>query len=42
MATEAAPAATDAAAGLPPGLLFFLGGLVALAVVGAVWFLRRR
>jgi DNA-binding transcriptional ArsR family regulator len=42
MATEAAPAATDAAAGLPPGLLFFLGGLAALAVVVAVRFLQRR
>lgn len=41
MSTEAAPTATDAAGGLPPGLLFFLGGLVALAVVGAVWYVRR-
>jgi len=41
MSTEAAPTAADAAGGLPPGLLFFLGGLVALAVVGAVWYVRR-
>jgi len=41
MSTEAAPTTADTAAGLPPGLLFFLGGLVALAVVGAVWYVRR-
>jgi DNA-binding transcriptional ArsR family regulator len=41
MRTEAAPTAADAAVGLPPGLLFFLGGLLALAVVGAVWYVRR-
>ncbi|AZH26207.1 ArsR/SmtB family transcription factor [Haloplanus aerogenes] len=41
MSTEAAPTAADAAGGLPPGLLFFLGGLVALAVIGAVWYVRR-
>jgi DNA-binding transcriptional ArsR family regulator len=41
MSTEAAPTAADAAGGLPPGLLFFLGGLVALAVVGTVWYVRR-
>ncbi|MFB6195774.1 MAG: ArsR/SmtB family transcription factor [Haloplanus sp.] len=41
MSTEAAPAAADTAAGLPPGLLFFLGGLAMLAVVGAVWYVRR-
>jgi DNA-binding transcriptional ArsR family regulator len=41
MSTEAAPTAADAAAGLPPGLLFFVGGLLALAVVGAAWYVRR-
>jgi DNA-binding transcriptional ArsR family regulator len=41
MSTEAAPTAADAAAGLPPGLLFFLGGLVALLVVGVAWYLGR-
>ena len=42
MSTEAAPTAADAAgAGLPPGLLFFLGGLLVLAVVGAAWYVRR-
>jgi len=40
MSTEATTTA-DAATGLPPGLLFFLGGLLALAVVGAVWYVRR-
>ncbi|WP_049935963.1 ArsR/SmtB family transcription factor [Haloplanus natans] len=36
MSTEAAPTAADAAgAGLPPGLLFFLGGLLVLAIAGA-------
>ncbi|MEF8857007.1 MAG: helix-turn-helix domain-containing protein [Haloplanus sp.] len=42
MSTETTQAAADAAGGLPPGLLFFLGGLAALAVVGAVWYVRRR
>ncbi|MFB6101264.1 MAG: ArsR/SmtB family transcription factor [Haloplanus sp.] len=43
MTTEAAPKVTAAAGtGPPPGLLFFLGGLAALAVVGAVWYVRRR
>jgi len=43
MATESAPTAADAAgAGLPPGLLFFLGGLVALTVVGVAWYVRTR
>jgi DNA-binding transcriptional ArsR family regulator len=42
MATETAPTAADAAgAGLPPGLLFFFGGLLVLAVVGAAWYVRR-
>jgi hypothetical protein len=42
-ATEtAASGANDAVAGalsLPPGLLFFLGGVTALAVVAGVWYL---
>jgi DNA-binding transcriptional ArsR family regulator len=38
--TEAA-AAAESAAGLPPGALFFLGGLVVLLGVAAVWWLRR-
>jgi DNA-binding transcriptional ArsR family regulator len=42
MSTEAAQTTADAAGGLPPGLLFFLGGLAALAVVGAAWYVRRR
>lgn len=42
MAAETAPTAADAAAGLPPGLLFFLGGLATLAAVGAAWYRRRR
>ena len=41
MSTEAAPTAADTAAGLPPGLLFFLGGLLVLAVVGVAWYVRR-
>lgn len=32
--------ATEQAAGLPPGLLFFLGGILALFVVSAVWYAR--
>jgi DNA-binding transcriptional ArsR family regulator len=42
MSTEAAQTTADAAGGLPPGLLFFLGGLAALVVVGAAWYVRRR
>ncbi|SEA12195.1 DNA-binding transcriptional regulator, ArsR family [Haloplanus vescus] len=41
MRTETAQTTASAASGLPPGLLFFLGGLLALAVVGAVWYVRR-
>ena len=41
MSTEAAPTAADAAAGLPPGLLFFLGGLLVLAIAGVAWYVRR-
>jgi len=41
MSTEAAPTAADTAAGLPPGLLFFLGGLLVLAVAGVAWYVRR-
>ncbi|SFR68489.1 ArsR/SmtB family transcription factor [Halogeometricum limi] len=40
---EAARAADEAATavGLPPGLVFFLGGLSVLLVWSAVWYLRR-
>jgi len=30
------------ATGLPPGLLFFLGGVAVLLGVTAVWWLRQR
>jgi DNA-binding transcriptional ArsR family regulator len=33
--------AADAAAGLPPGLLFFAGGLFVLAVVATIWYVHR-
>ena len=40
--TPVADTAADAAQGLPPGALFFLGGLLALALVlGFVWYRRR-
>ncbi|WP_336000820.1 ArsR/SmtB family transcription factor [Halorientalis halophila] len=35
----AADGAADAVLSLPPGLLFFLGGMTALLVVGGVWYL---
>jgi len=35
-------AASDAAATLPPGLLFFAGGVVVLAALGVAWYLRER
>jgi DNA-binding transcriptional ArsR family regulator len=35
-------AAETAAGGIPPGLLFFLGGVAVLGVWFAVWYLRRR
>ncbi|RCU48031.1 ArsR family transcriptional regulator [Haloplanus salinus] len=45
MSTEATPTAADAAgaagAGLPPGLLVFLGGLLVLVLVGVAWYVRR-
>ena len=41
MGVEQTSQAAEAAAGLPPGLLFFLGGLAALLCVSAVWYLRR-
>ncbi|MFD1635015.1 ArsR/SmtB family transcription factor [Haloplanus ruber] len=42
MSTEATTTAADAAgAGLPPGLLFFLGGLLALVVVAIAFYVRR-
>lgn len=39
---EGSARAVDAAAGLPPGLLFFLGGLVVLLSIGAVWYWQQR
>jgi hypothetical protein len=39
-ATETATATREAAAGVPPGLLFFAGGLFAIAVVAGVLALR--
>jgi DNA-binding transcriptional ArsR family regulator len=42
MSTEASTAAADAAGtGLPPGLLFFLGGLLALVAVAVAFYVRR-
>jgi hypothetical protein len=32
--------AADGAASLPPGVLFFAGGLFVLAVVVSVWYVR--
>ena len=42
--TQAAETTTtvESAAGLPPGLLFFLGGVAVLLGVAAVWWLRQR
>jgi DNA-binding transcriptional ArsR family regulator len=41
-ATTEAAGAVETAAGLPPGLLFFVGGLTVLAALVAIQFLRRR
>ena len=41
IAAETTSSATGAAGGLPPGLLFFLGGLVVLLVGFAAWYVRR-
>jgi DNA-binding transcriptional ArsR family regulator len=42
MSTEATTAAADAAgAGPPPGLVFFLGGLLAIVVVAVAFYVRR-
>ncbi|WP_251342991.1 ArsR/SmtB family transcription factor [Haloplanus halophilus] len=42
MSTEATTTAADAAAaGLPPGLVFFLGGLAAIVLVAAAFYVRR-
>ncbi|GAB3020021.1 ArsR/SmtB family transcription factor [Natronobiforma cellulositropha] len=42
-ATEGGPETTDAViVTLPPGLLFFLGGLLVLTVVTALWYRRAR
>jgi len=40
--TTAIEAAGSAAGGPPPGLVFFLGGAVALAALGAAWYVRAR
>jgi hypothetical protein len=37
---EPVQAAADGAASLPPGILFFAGGLFVLAVVVTVWYVR--
>lgn len=42
MSTAETAGAVESAAGLPPGLLFFLGGLLVLASVGAVWYWNQR
>jgi DNA-binding transcriptional ArsR family regulator len=42
MSAETAATTADAAgAGLPPGLIFFLGGVAALAIVAAAFYVRR-
>ncbi len=41
-ATETARQAPEAAGGLPPGLLFFAGGLFVLAVIAGVWYVTGR
>ncbi|MFB6266852.1 MAG: ArsR/SmtB family transcription factor [Halodesulfurarchaeum sp.] len=33
-------AATEQAAGLPPGILFFVGGILALGVMSVIWYAR--
>ncbi|NHN61273.1 MULTISPECIES: helix-turn-helix domain-containing protein [Halorussus] len=40
--TAAATAGDTAASGLPPGLVFFAGGLVVLLALGIAWHLRAR
>ncbi|WP_134672383.1 ArsR/SmtB family transcription factor [Halorussus marinus] len=40
--TTAVEAAGSAAGGPPPGLVFFVGGAVALAALGAAWYVRTR
>jgi DNA-binding transcriptional ArsR family regulator len=40
--TTVADAAGSATSGLPPGLLFFAGGLVVLLALGLAWYLRGR
>ena len=40
--TTVADAAGSATSGLPPGLLFFAGGLVVLLALGFAWYLRGR
>jgi DNA-binding transcriptional ArsR family regulator len=40
--TAETTSAAEQAAGLPPGLLFFLGGAIVLSVTFAVWYYRTR
>lgn len=40
--TPAPPEASDGVAAIPPGLLFFAGGLLVIAVVAGAWYLDRR
>jgi DNA-binding transcriptional ArsR family regulator len=42
MSVETTSQAAGAAAGLPPGLLFFLGGAAVLAAGFVVWYVKRR
>jgi DNA-binding transcriptional ArsR family regulator len=42
VSTMAVEQSAPAAGGLPPGLLFFLGGLVVLALAGGYWLFRSR
>lgn len=41
-AADRSVGAAEAATGLPPGLLFFLGGVVTLLCVGVVWYWYQR
>jgi hypothetical protein len=41
IAAETTSVASGAAGGLPPGLLFFFGGLAVLLVGFATWYVRR-
>lgn len=41
-AADRSVGAAEAATGLPPGLLFFLGGVVTLLCVGVIWYWYQR